>query len=133
MVPVLRKIFPSYVMVEMRAYREETSDSVSYKVDSKAWYVIRNTNGVTGFVGIGSDPLPMSDEEVQTVFSKMDAESVQKEIGYKIGDYVATKDGVEGSVESIDYENNKVRLLIQIGNRPTILTLDCDAVSKYNF
>lgn len=50
MVPVLRKIFPSYVMVEMRAYRGKTSDSVSYKVDSKAWYVIRNTNGVTGFV-----------------------------------------------------------------------------------
>lgn len=131
LVPVFKKIFPSYVMVEMLSYRESYGDNVSYRVDSKAWYIIRNTNGVTGFVGVGSDPLPMDDLEVENVFSKMEKDEFEKTIDLKVGDYVTTKDGLEGTVDSIDYVSNKVNVVIQIGSRPTILTLDVDDVNKF--
>ena len=53
---IYRKLFPAYVMLEMEATREENENGISYKVDPDVWYIIRNTNGVTGFVGVGSDP-----------------------------------------------------------------------------
>ena len=65
MVKVPRKLFPSYVMVEMLSVKEENELGLGYRVDSEAWYVIRNTNGVTGFVGVGSDPIPLSDREAE--------------------------------------------------------------------
>lgn len=55
-------------MLEMTAVREESDEGINYKVDSDAWYVVRNTNGVTGFVGVGSDPIPMEEHEVENVF-----------------------------------------------------------------
>lgn len=131
LVPVYRKIFPSYVMVEMRTTREQYEDSVNYKVDSKAWYIIRNTNGVTGFVGVGSDPLPMSDAEVEDVFSKMSNDEFEEQLDYQVGDYVRTNDGIEGTVDSIDLIAKKVKIVALIGSRPTVLTLELDEVSKF--
>ena len=55
-------------MLEMVATREESEDGINFRVDSNAWYVVRNTNGVTGFVGVGSDPIPMEDDEVLNIF-----------------------------------------------------------------
>ena len=52
-------------MLEMEATREENEHGISYKVDPRVWYEVRNTNGVTGFVGVGSDPIPMEEEEVK--------------------------------------------------------------------
>ena len=68
-VKVSRKLFPSYVMIEMLSVKEENELGLGYRVDSDAWYVIRNTNGVTGFVGIGSDPIPLSDEEASDLLA----------------------------------------------------------------
>ena len=65
---ISRKLFPGYVMLEMYATREESEDGINYSVDSDAWYVVRNTNGVTGFVGVGSDPIPMEEDEVKNIF-----------------------------------------------------------------
>lgn len=129
MVPVLRKIFPSYVMIEMKSLRDQIDDNVIYRVDSKAWYIIRNTNGVTGFVGVGSDPLPMDEEEVQTVFNRMDNENLEEKINYKVGDYVTTKDGLEGNVTSIDYISKKVKITVKLNGRPTPITVDLDEVN----
>ena len=56
-------------MVEMLVEREETNDGIGFRVDSDAWYVIRNTNGVTGFVGVGSDPIPLADDEAKSLLS----------------------------------------------------------------
>jgi nusG antitermination factor len=129
---VLRKIFPSYVMVEMRTTREQYDDSVNYKVDSKAWYIIRNTNGVMGFVGVGSDPLPMSDKEVEDIFAKMKkSEDSYDEIDYKIGDYVTDEDGNGGTVVSIDLVKKEVNVETLIGSRPTILTFEMNKVTKF--
>ena len=129
---VLRKIFPSYVMVEMRTTREQYDDSVNYKVDSKAWYIIRNTNGVMGFVGVGSDPLPMSDKEVEDIFAKMKkSDESYDEIDYKIGDYVTDEDGNGGTVVSIDLVKKEVNVETLIGSRPTILTFEMNKVTKF--
>ncbi len=129
---VLRKIFPSYVMVEMRTTREQYDDSVNYKVDSKAWYIIRNTNGVMGFVGVGSDPLPMSDKEVEDIFSKMKkSDESNDEVDYKVGDYVSDEDGNGGTVVSIDLIKKEVNVETLIGSRPTILTFEMNKVTKF--
>ena len=129
---VLRKIFPSYVMVEMRTTREQYDDSVNYKVDSKAWYIIRNTNGVMGFVGVGSDPLPMSDKEVEDIFAKMKkSDESYDEVDYKVGDYVSDEDGNGGTVVSIDLIKKEVNVETVIGSRPTILTFEMNTVTKF--
>lgn len=128
MVPVLRKIFPSYVMVEMKSFRDEFDNSVSYRVDSKAWYVIRNTNGVTGFVGVGSDPLPMSDEEVEYIFNKINNNEEIIEVKFKVGDFVKTHDSIEGEVDEIDLINKQVKLLVNIGNRLTPMTFSINDI-----
>lgn len=129
---VLKKIFPSYVMVEMRTTREQYDDSVNYKVDSKAWYIIRNTNGVMGFVGVGSDPLPMSDKEVEDIFAKMKkSDESYDEVDYKVGDYVSDEDGNGGTVVSIDLIKKEVNVETLIGSRPTILTFEMNKVTKF--
>ena len=129
---VLRKIVPSYVMVEMRTTREQYDDSVNYKVDSKAWYIIRNTNGVMGFVGVGSDPLPMSDKEVEDIFAKMKkSDESYDEVDYKVGDYVSDEDGNGGTVVSIDLIKKEVNVETLIGSRPTILTFEMNKVTKF--
>ena len=73
---VYRKLFPAYVMLEMEATREENEHGISYKVDPRVWYEVRNTNGVTGFVGVGSDPIPMEEEEVKNMVA-----DIEKNIG----------------------------------------------------
>ena len=129
---VLRKIFPSYVMVEMRTTREQYDDSVNYKVDSKAWYIIRNTNGVMGFVGVGSDALPMSDKEVEDIFAKMKkSDESYDEVDYKVGDYVSDEDGNGGTVVSIDLIKKEVNVETLIGSRPTILTFEMNKVTTF--
>ena len=63
---IYRKTFSCICsLLEMEATREENENGISYKVDPDVWYIIRNTNGVTGFVGVGSDPIPMEDDEVK--------------------------------------------------------------------
>ena len=119
-------------MVEMRTTREQYDDSVNYKVDSKAWYIIRNTNGVMGFVGVGSDPLPMSDKEVEDIFAKMKkSDESYDEVDYKVGDYVSDEDGNGGTVVSIDLIKKEVNVETLIGSRPTILTFEMNKVTKF--
>ena len=108
MVKVPRKLFPSYVMVEMQSVKEENELGLGYRVDSEAWYVIRNTNGVTGFVGVGSDPIPLSDEEAANLLSKIGVESFNNlNIELKIGETVVIKNdsfmNQEGKIAEIDY------------------------------
>lgn len=134
-----RKLFPGYVMVEMEAIREETDDGINFKVDSEAWYVVRNTNGVTGFVGVGSDPIPMEEEEVTHVFSVIGYSDEDKELEYKIGQYVHILTGdyrkKDGRIEEVDIESKKVKVSIETIGEPvieelkfediTLITLDC--------
>lgn len=138
MVKVPRKLFPSYVMVEMQSVKEENELGLGYRVDSEAWYVIRNTNGVTGFVGVGSDPIPLSDEEAANLLSKIGVESVNNlNIELKIGETVVIKNdsfmNQEGKIAKIDYEHGKITVLLEVFGRQTPVQVDHSEVSKVEY
>lgn len=107
---VERKIFPGYVLVKMVM----TDDS---------WYVVRNTRGVTGFVGPGSKPVPLTEEEVDA----LGVESRQQTVSYNVGDTVnvvgGPLEGFSGRVESIDIDNNVVRVVVSMFGRETAVEL----------
>ena len=142
MVKVPRKLFPSYVMIEMLSVKEENELGLGYRVDSDAWYVIRNTNGVTGFVGVGSDPIPLSDEEASELLAKVgiDANEEQKtlyKIDFKIGDkVVVTKETFldqEGEITDIDYEHGRVTVMLEVFGRLTPVELEYNEISKLEY
>ena len=104
------KLFPGYVLVKM-------------VMSDDSWYVVRNTRGVTGFVGPGSKPVPLSEEEVE----KLGVESKQLEVSYKAGDAVSIVggplEGFSGRVESIDLPNNVVKVIVSMFGRETAVEL----------
>ena len=137
---VARKLFPGYVMVEMIVTREESADGINFKVDSDAWYIIRNTNGVTGFVGVGSDPIPMEDEEVENIFRVIGLNDGDKEIketiqiNFGVGDYVELLEGGlsghGGKVAEIDMEHKRVKVMVEMFGRMTPVEVSFDGVKK---
>lgn len=141
---VARKIFPGYVMLEMVATREESNEGINFRVDSDAWYIVRNTNGVTGFVGVGSDPIPMEDEEVKNIFEVIGLDLTEEEkelkevikINFAVGDYVKVLKGgfadQEGKVAEIDMEHKKAKVMIEMFGRMTPVEVDFDSVQKAN-
>ena len=141
MVKVPRKLFPSYVMIEMLSVREENELGLGYRVDSDAWYVIRNTNGVTGFVGVGSDPIPLSDEEASDLLAKIGVETSGSEsrfnIDFKEGDRVVVKKDSfydqTGEISSIDYEHGRVTVMLDVFGRLTPVELEYNEVEKSEY
>ena len=141
MAKVPRKLFPSYVMIEMLSVREENELGLGYRVDSDAWYVIRNTNGVTGFVGIGSDPIPLSDEEASNLLSKIGVEANENEnrfnIEFKVGERVVVKKDSfydqTGEISSIDYEHGRVTVMLEVFGRLTPVELEYNEVEKSEY
>ena len=104
---VERKIFPGYVLVKLAVV--EVKDELT--MSDEAWYVIRNTRGVTGFVGPESKPVPLSEKEVQA----LGVEKKIVEVNYSVGDFVNIIDGplsdFSGVVEGIDIDNKKLFIL----------------------
>ena len=135
-VKVSRKLFPSYVMIEMLSVREENELGLGYRVDSDAWYVIRNTNGVTGFVGVGSDPIPMEEEEVKNIFNIIGVKTPKEtiKVDFTEGDYVKILKGSfkdqEGQVAEIDHEHGRVKVMVDIFGRMTPVEIEVDGVLK---
>lgn len=139
---ISRKLFPGYVMLNMFTTREESEEGINYKVDSDAWYIIRNTNGVTGFVGVGSDPIPMEDYEVENIFrvigySLENSENEDSElvaVDFKLGDYVVLLDGgfanQKGKVAEINLENKKVKVMVEMFGRMTPVEVNITDVKK---
>lgn len=137
---ISRKLFPGYVMLEMEATREETDNGINYKVDSDAWYVVRNTNGVTGFVGVGSDPIPMEESEVENIFKIIGYEEenpvireVQK-VDFEVGDFVKIIsggfEGYEGKIYEINTERRTVTITVDIMGRMTPFEVEYNSVQK---
>ncbi len=141
MVKVPRKLFPSYVMIEMLSVREENELGLGYRVDSDAWYVIRNTNGVTGFVGVGSDPIPLSDEEASDLLAKIGVETNENEnrfnIDFKIGERVVVKKDSfydqTGEISDIDYVHGRVTVMLEVFGRLTPVELEYNEVEKSEY
>ena len=114
---VTRKLLPGYVMIKMI-------------MNDKTWYIVRNTRGVTGFVGPGSKPVPLSDEEV----TKLGVGYIPIELDLSIGESVRVISGplenFIGTVEALDPERQKVKLTVSIFNRDTPVELDYIQVQK---
>ena len=120
-VEVEEKIYPGYVLVDMIV----TDDS---------WFVVRNTPRVTGFVGSGVYPVPLSKEEVDHLFSRMNTDTNKHVIDVDMGDIVTIVDGpfkeLEGKVEEVDTERGKIKVLVSMFGRETPVELDFLQVRK---
>ncbi len=120
-VTIEEKIFPGYVIVEMIV----TDDS---------WYVVRNTPNVTGFVGSGTIPTPISEAEINSLQKRMGVEEPKFKIDVKMDDLVRIMDGpfkeYEGKVSEIDEAKGKVKVLVSIFGRETPLELDFLQIKK---
>jgi len=118
---VTEKIFPGYIMVRMI-------------LDDTSWLAVRTTQGVTGFVGIGNKPTPISDDEVATIRKFMSIDAPKFHAKFTTGEAVKIIDGpfseFLGSVESIDEEKGKVKVLVSIFGRETPVELDFLQVKK---
>ena len=133
-----RKVFPGYVMVKMlvdvmekeRPAEQGGGKSVDLVMNPRAWYVVRNTRGVTGFVGPGSKPIPLSDEEV----TAMGVEHIPIELDIVVGESVRVVSGplenFIGTVEALDPEKQKVKLTVSMFGRSTPVELDYIQVQK---
>ncbi len=115
------KVYPGYVLVEMIV----TDDS---------WYVVRNTPNVTGFVGAGTTPIPVSPLEVENLKKRMGVEEPKFKIDFKMNDLVKITDGpfkdYEGKVSEIDEERGKVKVLVNMFGRDTPVELDSLQIKK---
>src|SRR4026207_765412 len=118
---VERHIFPGYVLVNMTLSEE-------------SWYVVRNTPGVTGFVGMGNNPTPLRPEEVAQIVKRMEAEAPTVKVSFKVGERVRIVDGpfndFRGLVSEIDMERTKVRVMVSFFGRETAVELDFLQVEK---
>jgi transcriptional antiterminator NusG len=119
---VSKKIFPGYVLVQMIELKE--GDEAS----NKAWYVVRNTPGVTGFVGSGARPVPLDDTEVKQILRQMRVEEPRVKVGFQVGQSVRIIDGpfvdFAGQVNEINLEKGKVKVLVSFFGRETPVELD---------
>ena len=118
---VNRKVFPGYVLVEMA-------------MSDESWYVVRNTPGVTSFVGSGNRPLPLEENEVKKILKQMGVETPKFKVQYSKGQSVRVKDGpfaeFIGTVDEVNPERNKVKVLVSIFGRETPVELDFLQIEK---
>jgi transcriptional antiterminator NusG len=119
---VSRKIFPGYVLVDMSTLKENDPES------SRAWFVVRNTPGVTGFVGSGVRPVPLDEGEVKRILRQMKAEEPRVRVGFVEGQSVRIVDGpfvdFVGLVDEINLEKGKVKVMVSFFGRETPVELD---------
>jgi transcriptional antiterminator NusG len=118
---VERRVFPGYILVNLLLSEE-------------SWYVVRNTPGVTGFVGMGNTPTPLRPEEVAQIIKRMEAEAPRIKVTFKSGERVRIVDGpfndFRGTVSEIDMERAKVRVMVNFFGRETPVELDFLQVEK---
>ena len=118
---VERRVFPGYILVNMVMTEE-------------SWYVVRNTPGVTGFVGMGNDPTPLRPEEVAQIIKRMEADAPRIKVTFKSGERVRIVDGpfndFRGTVDEIDMDRAKVRVMVNFFGRETPVELDFLQVEK---
>lgn len=116
-----RKIFQGYVLIEM-CLSDET------------WYIVRNTPGVTGFIGNGTQPTPVSDKEIAKIKKRMGVEDPKYSVNYELGEIVSIIDGpfkgFEGAVAEIDSQKGKLKVMVSMFGRETPVELDALQVKQ---
>ena len=118
---VTKKILPGYILVQM-------------KMNDLSWHIVRNTPGVTGFVASGNKPVPLQEEEVGRIMKQMEAEAPRVKVGFRQGQSVRVIDGpfidFIGTVDEIDAEKGKIKVLLSLFGRETPVELDFLQVEK---
>jgi len=118
---VEKRIFQGYVLVEM-------------KLSDDAWYVVRNTPNVTGFVGSGTEPTPVREDEMDKIKKRMGVDQPKHRIDYSVGEVVNIVDGpfkgFDGSISEIDTQKGKIKVLVNMFGRETPVELDSLQVKK---
>jgi transcriptional antiterminator NusG len=118
---VQRKVFPGYVLVQMI-------------MDDDSWYVVRNTPGVTSFVGMGNTPTSLGDDEVANILQQMEAEPSRIKMTLTVGQSVRIVDGpftdFQGTIDEVDQAKGKVKVLVSFFGRETPVELDFLQVEK---
>lgn len=118
---VEEKIYPGYVLVEM-------------EVTDASWYVVRNTPRVTGFLGAGTTPIPVSKADMDALMKKMELSEPEFTIDFEVGAAVKIMDGpfkgFEGKVSEIDKEHGKIKVLVNMFGRDTAVELDSLQIKK---
>ena len=118
---VEEKIYPGYVMVEM-------------VVDDSSWYVVRNTPNVTGFIGAGNTPTPVSDKEIEMLQKRMGVEEPKYKIDISVGTPIKVVDGpfkdMSGKIAEIDEARGRVKVLVSMFGRETPVDLDFLQIKK---
>lgn len=116
-----RKIFQGYVLIEM-CLSDET------------WYIVRNTPGVTGFIGNGTHPTPVSDKEIAKIKKRMGVEDPKYSVNYEINEVVSIIDGpfkgFEGTIAEIDTQKGKLKVMVSMFGRETPVELDALQVKQ---
>lgn len=115
------KVFSGYVLVEMN-------------VNDESWYVVRNTPNVTGFIGIGNTPTPLSQDEVDNLVNRMKEDEPEYQLDVAEGDPILINDGpfknMEGVITDIDKEHAKVKVVVSMFGRETPVELDFLQIKK---
>ncbi len=118
---VEKRIFQGYVLVQM-------------KMSEDAWYIVRNTPNVTGFVGTGTEPTPVSTDEMEKIMKRMGKEEPKHKIDFNIGEVVNITDGpfkgFDGSISEIDQQKGKLKVLVNMFGRETPVELDSLQVKR---
>jgi transcriptional antiterminator NusG len=118
---VERRVFPGYILVNMILTEE-------------SWYVVRNTPGVTGFVGMGNQPIPLRPEEVAHIVKRIEADAPRIKVSFRVGERIRIVDGpfndFRGTVAEIDMDKAKVRVMVNFFGRETPVELDFLQVEK---
>lgn len=118
---VEKRIFQGYVLVQM-------------KMSEDAWYIVRNTPSVTGFVGSGSEPTPVANDEMEKIMKRMGREEPKHKIDYRIGEVVNITDGpfkgFDGTINEIDSAKGKLKVLVNMFGRETPVELDSLQVKR---
>lgn len=125
---VERRIFPGYVLVQMLVPKDTLTPT------EQAWYVVRNTPGVTGFVSSGTKPIPLRQEEIDKIIKRMEAEEPTIKVSFHRGEKVQIISGpfaeFMGTVDSISMEKGKVTVLVSFFGRETPVEVDLTQVSR---
>jgi transcriptional antiterminator NusG len=121
---VERRVFPGYILVKMI-------------MDEDSWYVVRNSPGVTGFVGMGNKPTPLSEEEVSKIMQRIESDAPRLKINFQVGERVRIMSGpfaeFSGVVEEVDPDKGKAKVVVSFFNRDTPVEVDFLQLEKDTF
>jgi transcriptional antiterminator NusG len=116
-----KRVFPGYILVQMI-------------LDEESWYAVRNTPGVTGFVGSGTKPVPLRPKEADKIFKRMEAEAPKIKVSFRVGQTVRVVGGpfadFVGTVEELNLDKGRVRVMVSFFGRETPVELDFLQVQK---